>query len=386
MCAGLSGRKRGKGGISVVKKVLFVATVAIHFEYFYLPYFRMFRRRGWCVHTVCADGQGFPDCDKHYTIPLLRSPLRPENAAAYRQLKIILRDNDYDLIHCNTPVGGVLARLAARPLRKRGTKVIYTAHGFHFYNGAPLWNWLLYFPIEWWLSRYTDCLITINEEDFVRAKKHFRAGEVVHIHGVGYDDAMFVKPSTDTKRQLRRRGGYADEEVLLVYVAEMNNNKNQMLLIRALKLVLENHCHVRLLLIGPDGLGGKNQQLAESLGIADRIEFLGQRTDVHALLAMCDIAVASSFREGLPVNIMEALACGLPVIATDNRGHRALVKDGVNGFLVSLKNPRTLAEKVLYLAENAQEYAALSENAQDSVSHYARSRILEDMRALYERM
>lgn len=369
-----------------MKKVLFVATVAIHFEYFYLPYFRMLRSRGWCVHTVCADGQGFPDCEKHFNIPFLRSPLRPENVVAYRQLKAILRDNDYDIIHCNTPVGGVLARLAARPARKRGTKVIYTAHGFHFYSGAPLVNWLLYFPIEWWLSRYTDCLITINDEDYTRAKKQFRAGEIVHIHGVGYDDAKFVGPSENTKRQLRAKNGYAEEDVLLVYVAEMNINKNQMFLIRALKIALEKNGRIRLLLIGPDGLGGENQKLAASLGIAERIEFLGQRTDVYALLAMCDIAVASSFREGLPVNIMEALACGLPVIATDNRGHRALVKDGVNGFLVGTKNPRALADKVLHLAENAREYAALSENAQVSVAKYAQSRILEDMRALYERM
>lgn len=155
----------------MTKKVLFCATVDYHFKAFHLPYFQWFQDMGWEVHVAAGGNMNLPFVDEKFSIPIRRSPFHPENLSVYRRLKRLIQDNGYDMIHCHTPVGGVLARLAARQARQKGTKVLYTAHGFHFCDGAPLKNWLLYYPIEKFLSSYTDCLITINEEDYERAKQ-----------------------------------------------------------------------------------------------------------------------------------------------------------------------------------------------------------------------
>lgn len=374
-----------KVGLSL-KKILFVATLSVHFQYFYLPYFEFLNNNGWEVSAVSLDPVEMPYCENSFSISIDRQPLKVRNITAYRQLKKIINDNNFDIIHCNTPMGGVLARIAAKKARKRGTKVIYTAHGFHFYKGAPFINWLIYYPIELFLSRITDCLITINNEDYSFANKYFKAGEIVHIHGVGYDNEKFYRHSKEKKDELRRKNGYSDSDVLLVYVAELNENKNQIHLIKAVEIISKRNKDVRLLLIGPDRLSGKNQQLARELGVEKKVEFWGSRTDVYDLIPMCDIAVASSIREGLPVNIMESLACGVPVIAADNRGHRALIKNGENGYLTRINNADELAEKVLEIIDNDDVYRKLSETACESVAIFSKENVLKEMKAVYGRM
>jgi glycosyltransferase EpsD len=146
---------------------------------------KWFKDQGWEVHVAANGDMNLPFVDKKYNIQISRSPLSWSNHEAYNQLKTIIGENEYGIIHCHTPVGGALARLAARKSRDNGTKVIYTAHGFHFCKGAPLINWLIYYPIERWLAKYTDCLITINEEDYQLAIKHkFKAKKIEHVHGV----------------------------------------------------------------------------------------------------------------------------------------------------------------------------------------------------------
>ena len=145
-----------------MKKVLFVATVTKHINSFHIPYLKWFKEEGYEVHVASNGNEPIEYCDKHYNLPFERFPLRKNNIKTYRELKKIINENKYEIIHCHTPVGGVLTRLAAKKARKKGTRVIYTAHGFHFYKEAPLLNWLIYYPIEKWLSRYTDCLITMN--------------------------------------------------------------------------------------------------------------------------------------------------------------------------------------------------------------------------------
>lgn len=365
-------------------KILFVATVPEHFEYFYLPYFEMLSAGGWEVYTACCGCETLPGCKKNYQLSISRSPLKPANIRAFFQLKRIIAENDFDIVHCNTPVGGVLARIAAVRARKKGTTVIYTAHGFHFYRGAPLAGWLVFYPVEKLLSRFTDCLVTINAEDYETAVKKLKAHKTVFIQGVGYDDAKFFKHSGDIKQRLRLENGFGSEEILLVYVAELNANKNQALLIRALAKISARYPQTRLLLVGPDSENGKCLRLARSLGLEQKVIFTGRRDDVDRILPMCDIGVASSLREGLPVNIMESLACGLPVVASDNRGHRALVRNGENGFLVGPNDAGAFADAVLRLLDDDALYEAFSEKAAASVGANARSCIANEMKKLYE--
>jgi glycosyltransferase EpsD len=335
----------------MLNKILFCATVDYHFKAFHLPILKWFKDQGWEVHVAASGNINLPYVDRKYDIPIQRSPIKTRNLQAYKELRRIMEENDFQLIHCHTPMGGVLARLAARKAREKGTNVLYTAHGFHFCKGSSLMSWLIYFPIEKYLSRFTDCLITINTEDYQAANKHhFKAKSIKHVHGVGVDTTRFKPPSPLEKAKLREKYGYKPEEILLFYAAEFNQNKNQQLLIHALAQIKNQAPNSRLLLAGEGALLDDCNALATTLGVQGMVDFLGYRSDIEELLKASDIGVASSLREGLPVNIMEAMACGLPIVAMDNRGHNELIRNGENGWLV--KGQKDLAVKLQVLIEN----------------------------------
>ncbi|MEK3885891.1 glycosyltransferase family 4 protein [Bacillus sp. FSL K6-3431] len=367
------------------KKVLFCATVDYHFNAFHLPYLKWFKEQGWEVHVAASGKMELPYVDRKYDVPIHRSPFKRKNLDAYNELKTIIEKNQYNIIHCHTPIGGVLTRLAARKARNDRTKVIYTAHGFHFCKNAPFLNWLIYYPIEKWLANYTDCLITINEEDFGLAINHqFKANKIAHIHGVGVNTEQFTPVNEEDKLKLRAKYHYDNDAFLLFYAAEFNKNKNQQMLIEALALVKEQIPNTKLIFAGDGPLLEDSKKLAIKLKVAGMIDFLGYRKDVESLLKMSDLAVASSVREGLPVNIMEAMACGLPIIATDNRGHRELVSDNKNGWLIS-KDSIQLSEKIAILAVNkALRDQFGSHSRHIIVNKYSLVKILEEKSNMYK--
>ncbi|OAS17200.1 glycosyltransferase family 4 protein [Paenibacillus oryzisoli] len=369
------------------KKVLFCATVDYHFRAFHLPYLKWFKDQGFEVHVAASGNIELPYVDAKFDIPIQRSPLHRTNLEAYGALKSILAANKYDIIHCHTPMGGVLARLAARSARKKGTKVIYTAHGFHFCQGAPLFHWLAYYPLEKFLSYYTDCLITINEEDYSLAKnRRFRASQIEHVHGVGVNTTQFQQIDELHRAARKISLGYQPSDILLFYAAEFNSNKNQAQLIRALAHIRNEAPHVKLLLAGVGPLQVQCQELARELQVARQVNFLGYRTDIDHLVPVCDIAVASSLREGLPVNMMEAMACGLPVVASENRGHRELVHDGDNGWLTPPNDYKAMAEKLLLLANDKELRIRLGSNGRQMIeAKYAIERVLHQKSAIYSR-
>ena len=366
-----------------MKKILYVATVTEHFYYFHLPYLKMFHDLGWQVDVASHGDIELPFCDNRYEIPIKRSPADKDNLKAYRMLKKIIKDNHYDIVHCHTPMGGILARLASFYQRKKGTKVLYTAHGFHFYKGAPKVNWMVYFPIEYTMSAITDCIITINDEDYECAKKHLRAKNVVKVNGVGYNSDRYFPVSEEEKFSLREKLGYKKDEKLLIYVAEMNLNKNQAMLIRALKEVLKTHKDVRLIIAGADNFNGEYPRLAKELGVEDKVDFLGHREDINDLLHTSDIAVGSSYREGLPVNVMEALACGLPVVLSDNRGHRGLGVNGKNGYIVKINDYKDMSQKICDILENKDVYERFSENAVELIKPFAKESVIVELKEIY---
>ncbi len=283
--------------MSQLKKILFVATVPEHFRYFHIPCFRMLKESGCEVHTVCGSDEKFPFTEKNFNIPIGRSPADPSNIKAVSELKKIIESENYDAVHCHTPMGGTVARIASRKSRKKGVRVIYTAHGFHFYKGAPLLNWLIFFTTEYLMSFMTDDLITINTEDFERGKRLLRAKRTSYVHGVGCDTSRFGK--SENRSEDRRSLGLSENEKIVAYVAEQNENKNQQLLIRAVSLLSKEIPDIRLLIVGPDNMQGKYEELAKELSAP--VSFLGRRDDVPEILSVCDVYAASSLREGLPV-------------------------------------------------------------------------------------
>ena len=365
-----------------MKKVLFVATVAkAHISVFHLPFLKMFQEMGWETHVAARNDFGtedvkLPYCDVYHDLPFERSPLKPANVKVYRQLKELVEREGFDIVHCHTPVGGVIARLACRRARKKqGTKVIYTAHGFHFYKGAPKANWLIYYTIERLCARYTDTLITINGEDFDLAKRKLKAKRVVYVPGVGIDLAKFGGYTVD-KAAKRAELGVPAGATLLLSVGELNENKNHETAIRAVA-GLDN---VYYMIAGRGHLSEHLQGVIETLGLAERVKLLGYRNDVGELCCAADVFLFPSFREGLSLSVMEAMACGLPIVCSRIRGNTDLV-DEQGGALFDPRmaaDCRAALERVL-----SQDLAALGAHNLEKIKTFSLDHVIGIMRELY---
>ena len=332
-----------------MKKVLFIATVVQkHINVFHLPFLKMLQEEGYRTYVAASNDTdkedvAIPYCDEYAEIAFQRNPLHPGNFKAYRNLKKLIRENDFDIIHCHTPVGGLLGRLAARDARKKGTRVFYTAHGFHFYKGAPLKNWLFYYPVEKFCSYVTDKLITINTEDYELAKNKFKAKEVHYVPGVGIDLSRFETVQVDRSTK-RKEIGVPEEAFLLISVGELNENKNHQVIVRALAKLNDSNMHYAIAGIGEKA--AELTDLANALGVGDRVHLLGFRTDVAELYKTADLYIHPSFREGLPVAVMEAMASKTTVLASRIRGCQDIVSDNlfdphdVNSLIEKLQNYR----------------------------------------------
>lgn len=266
-----------------------------------------------------------------HEIQFNRNPFRISNLRAYFKLKKIIEQNKYKIIHCHTPVAAMLTRLAAYNVRKSGTKVIYTAHGFHFYNGAPVKNWLIYYPIEKLLSKYTDTLITINQEDYHRAEKHFSSQKIEYVPGVGIDVGRFTEIK-NSKSEKRSEIGLQNDVFVILSVGELNKNKNHKVVIKALSKI--NNQSIHYLICGKGLLENKLKELAKSLGVEKQVHFLGFRNDIPEICNASDLFVFPSYREGLSVALMEAMASGLPVVCSDIRGNSDLIENDLGGSLI----------------------------------------------------
>ncbi len=372
------------------KKVLFVATVVkTHMMQFHLPYLHMFKEMGW--ETAVAAKNDYedpadcriPDCDTYYNVPFHRIPWKKDNLTSYKMLKKIIDEGEYDIVHCHTPVGAMIARFAALGARKKGTKVIYTAHGFHFFEGAPLQNWLLYYPAEWLLSFWTDVLITINKEDYARAGKRLHAGRLEYVPGVGINGGKFQR-TAQQRQEKRRELGFGDGDFLILTVAEMTKNKNHITVLKALAELkdMPEFQNMHYLICGRGELWASLEEDARTLGISDHVHFLGYRTDAAELYSACDLFAFMTYREGLPVSLMEAMASGMPILCTKVRGNTDLIRDGVNGCFVE-NSPEGLREGLLKLYGDEALRRKLGTAAGESVKEYDNETIHRQMKEIY---
>ncbi|MER1954317.1 MAG: glycosyltransferase family 4 protein [Desemzia incerta] len=387
-----------------MRKVLIVASVSEMIEAFLLPNIELLQNMGNEVHVMA----NFKDTDAlrqerinlfkeqllnrgviSYSLPIHRDPFHIENKRAYHQMKEIIETEQFSIIHCHTPIGGVLTRLAARKVRESGTKVVYTAHGFHFFKGAPLKNWAIFYTIEKMLSKYTDCLITINQEDYSAAHFHkFKTKIIEMIPGVGINPLKF-RPVTESKRKyLRQQYGYEDEEFILIYVAELSYRKHQDMLISMMPKLLETVPTARLLLVG-DGDQDKLYEyhsLIHELGIEDQVNMLGFRRDVNDLMSLSNVVVSASRQEGLPVNVLEAMSIGLPLVVTDCRGNRDLVHDGENGFVVDIDDTDRFVERIIELHQDKEKRTAFGKENLRAIKSYSVHHVNDTLQAIYQKV
>lgn len=314
-----------------------------------------------------------------YNAEIYRNPFNLKEVwRAYKNACNELKKGDYIGIHCNTPIGGLVGRLAGK--RCGISKVIYTAHGFHFYKGAPLLNWLLYYPVEKWLAHYTDALITINQEDYVLAKRKMKlrnGGKVYYVPGVGVDNRKFSRAAID-KADKRRELGIPEDAVLLLSVGELNNNKNHETVIRAIA-----DMNVYYIIAGQGALQQHLENLIETQNLQNRVKLLGFRTDVKELYEAADIFVFPSFREGLSLSVMEAMASGLPCVASKIRGNTDLLANGEGGFLCDPQNASEFAEKLNLLAANAALREKMGRTNQITIQKFSTETVIKEMQSIY---
>lgn len=365
-----------------VKKILIVSTVSRQFYLFEQGNIEVLNSLGFEVHAAANYSDANERLNElnivrhHFDIE--RSPFSMKNINAYLNLKKIIEEEKYDVIHCHSPVGGVLGRLAARALDIR--KVIYTAHGFHFYKGAPFMNWFFYYPVERWLSKYTDLLITINNEDYNLAKR-LNAKEVLHVPGIGVDIEKIEKAEVNKKEKLLQLGIPSDK-FLLISVGELNKNKNHKVVIKAIAKM--NNKDIHYIICGQ----GKSHQylmnLCIKLRVQSQVHFLGYRNDVHEILKISDVFLFPSFREGLSVSLMEAMAAKLPVICSRIRGNVDLISEGEGGILINPKKENEVLKAVITLFKEKEMCKKMGSYNNNKSVHISKSKIKEYMELVYK--
>jgi len=386
------------------KKVLMVATTAAMIEQFNKNNIKILNDLDYSVDVAGNWEEGNPISDErleafkkwitdrsgnYYHIPATRKPSDLKNNIKSINIIVdLIEKNKYEFIHCHTPIGSVIARIAAH---KTHTKVIYTAHGFHFYKGAPLKNWLIYYPVEKFLSRWTDCLVTINKEDYNRARNKFYAKRVEYIPGVGVDTQKFYRESINgamtegdhsnqvvTRQRVRKELGISFDRTVILSVGELNKNKNHEMIIRA----LSGRNDISYVIVGKGEREEYLNKLATRLNV--NIQLMGFRSDVKDFYAMADLFAFPSFREGLSVSLMEAMASGLPVVCSNIRGNTDLIDE--NGGVLFEPNSVNSIKRAIeeILADSYRE--KMGKYNLNKIKNFDSSIVMEDMKRYYERL
>lgn len=377
-----------------MKKVLMTATVAPTIGQFNLSNIDILKSMGYEVEIAC----NFDDLsvwsseriekfkqwlDKtgitYHNVAFTRNPLKINgHLKSFKQLNSIIKNNGpFEFIHCQTPIAGAVSRIAAK---RNGVKAIYTAHGFHFYKGAPMKNWMIFYPVEKYCSGFTDVLITINKEDYKLAKEKFKAKKVCYVPGVGVDTNKFAGTTAD-KTKVRQQLGIPENAFLLFSVGELNQNKNHSLVIRALAKL--NNPNIHYMIAGKGDLKEPLEKLSKELGVEKQVHLLGYREDIPVLYKCSDAFVFPSIREGLPVSLMEAMSAGLPVICSRIRGNVDLIENEKGGLLYSADNAEGFAEGISKVYESQELYSKMQSENLKKVKDFDIGVINEKMRKIY---
>lgn len=269
-----------------------------------------------------------PKNSKYFHISSERSPYSIANFKAFKELRMIMSKGHYDLVWTNEPVMGVITRLAASKFRKNGLKVLYLAHGFHFFKGAPILNWI-YYPVEKICSYFTDLMVMINKEDFQFTKKNFPKNDSRYIEGIGIDLSKYVDVSVDVTKK-RKELGVDENDILILSAGELMTRKNHEVIIEAISLI--NNPKIKYIICGIGDRLDFLTNLAIKCGVKDRVSFIGLRYDIPELLQATDIFAHPSKREGLGMAPLEAMASGLPILTSNIQGIKDYSVDGVTGF------------------------------------------------------
>lgn len=369
-----------------MKKALILTTTSGFLSQFELNNVRLLQEKGYQIHYATNFGVPIYEVKDEtlvnmgiilHHISIEKSPFSiKKNIWAYRELKRIIDREEIDVVHCHNPVGGLLGRLAAH-MSKRKPYVIYTAHGFHFFEGAPKKNWMFYYPVEKYLARYTDIIITINHEDYDRAStfKYKKNGHAAIIPGVGVDTNRYTP---ERNHELATDQGTFN----ILSAGELNANKNHRVVIDAIASLNRQNIHYSICGEGP--LRKELQEYIDSKGLSDRVHLLGYCYDMPQMLKSADLFIFPSYREGMGMAALEAMASGVPIIAADNRGTREYMRDGVNGIVCNPSKPQEFARAIMRMYESKEQREAYAQNALQTIEHFTLEKTAQKMRQIYE--
>lgn len=368
----------------MAKRVLITCTDSM-MKQFLEPHVRNLVEHGYEVEIACSEvlnrmkevQEDLGGIVTIHRLSLQRSPLAiAAHCKGYRELKTIIDNGHFHLIWTNEPVMGVVTRLAAQAARRRGTKVLYMVHGFHFYKGAPALNWLIYCPIERLMAPKADCICTVNREDYARAKR-MRVGSARYIHGVGIDsDRLRRSGETDLRKEI----GAGEDAFVVLSVGELNPNKNQQAIIRAIAATKDASIHY--VLCGKGAHRERLEELSRRLRMERRVHFLGYRRDIADLLAQADVFAMPSKREGLPVAALEAMYCGLPLVNSDIRGLTDVTEDGRSGCVCTPDDFRGFAKGIAALKANRSARERMAERNRETARSYCVENTKREIEAL----
>lgn len=356
-----------------MKRILLTCTDLMTIQ-FMVPHIRYLAENGFSVDLACSVvGNRLEDVKnavgnvaKIHTLRLVRSPFSPVNLKGYGDLKKILAENEYDIIWTNEPVMGVMTRLAARKVRKKGTKVLYMAHGFHFFKGAPLLSWLMWAPTEIIMSHFNDILVTINWEDYSWAKKHTHTAVIKHIDGIGVD--FSEREGVISREEKRTQLGIAPDDILVLSVGELQKRKNHQVIIEAIAKLKNDK--IKYIICGQGVLENHLKALVTKNNLQNQVFFLGYRQDIPEIMGACDIFAHPSVREGLGLASLEAMASGLPLITSNVQGVPDYVKNGVTGYMCAPKDIEAFARNMNTLVNDKNLRKKIGTNNIDFVQKY----------------
>lgn len=379
-----------------MKKVLIVASVVSFIEWFNKENIEYLRQDLECEVHIACNFDYVEDTDEERTklyierlrkegvilhnIHFARSPINRENIVAYKQLKKVIDNNQFDLIHCHTPAASMLTRLAARRVRKNGSVVMYTCHGFHFHNAAPKKNWMIYYPVEKFCSRFCDYIVTINKEDFNRVKT-FHAKNIRYIPGVGVD-ISHIKDTVVDKEQYKESIGVPKDAIMIISVGEMIERKNHEVIIRALGRL--KNPNIYYVICGKGPLKDKLKELADELCIGDRVLFLGFRKDIPELCHTADISAFPSKIEGLGLAGIEAMAAGIPIVSSNVHGILDYVIDGKTGYACNPDDVDGFVKAINKLVSDAELRESMRDNCLKAVEPFELHNALRVMWNIYD--
>ena len=374
------------------KKVLMVASVASMIGQFNMENIRLLQELGYEVYVACNFIEGSTWKKENsdnlkkklhemgvetYQIDFSRSPLHiGEHKKAYNQLLDVMTKNNYLFAHCHSPIGGVITRMVCKKL---GMKCLYTAHGFHFYTGAPLKNWLLFYPIEKYYSKYTDTLITINQEDYNRAKSKFKSKNLEYVPGIGVD-ACKSELSNDEKQKIRKSLGVKPGQLMMMSVGEVSERKNHAIVIEALHKM--NNKNIQYFICGKGKLQDYLQDKIKEYNLEDNVHLLGFRSDIAQLNQAADMFIFPSLQEGLPVALMEAMANKNLALCSDIRGNTDLINR--KEYLFNPKDADSVVKSIEYAINNPKKADDIRVNYENIINKFSTKVVDEKMREIYK--